>query len=208
MNLFNKNKPAFSFPPLTFYSTFQQSHVHPSTGTHHTSKYKLLHDALKKHEVIPDVVDDFTPQVDLKVAFPKGAVQNGNVFSASDLHYVEPDVTWNADKNAFYTLVKVDPDAPSRQSHINREWRHWLVCNIPGADLSKGEVITPYMGPKPPKDSGLHRYVFMLYKQNDRIFPPAMDNSGNHRGNWALRKFAKEYELGSPVGAAFYQGEY
>jgi len=158
--------------------------------------------------VFPDVVDEFMPTVEMKVSFPKGDVKDGNVFSASDLHYVEPDVSWPShDKNGLYTLVKVDPDAPSKGAHPGA-WRHWLVVNIPGKDVSKGEVITPYMGPQPPKDSGLHRYVFLLYKQNDRITPPALDNSGHHRGGWQVKSFAKDNDLGTPIGAAFYQAEY
>jgi len=208
----NKNKTAntFSFPPLCFYSTYNQPSVHPSTSHQtHISKFKPLHDALKKHQVIGDVVDDFTPSVDLQVSFPKGTVKDGNIFTASDLHYVEPDVKWSpADKNTFYTLVKVDPDAPSRENHYNREWRHWLVVNIPGSDISKGEVLAPYAGPHPSKGSGLHRYVFLLYKQQDRIFFPSMDNTGTHRGNWRVKEFTKQYDLGSPVGSAFYQAEY
>lgn len=154
-------------------------------------------------------MDDFTPSVELKVSFPKGDAKDGAIFRASELHYVEPDVSWPVhEKNGLYTLVKVDPDAPSRVSPTAREWRHWVVVNIPGKDISKGEVITPYMGPNPPKDTGLHRYVFLLYKQNDHIFPPGIDNSGNSRGNWSVKRFAQEYQLGSPIGATWYQAEY
>jgi len=176
--------------------------------THHT-KYKAVIDGLKKSDLIPEVVDEFTPTVDFKVTFPKGDAKDGNLFNASDLHYVEPDISWTpVDKDGLYTLVKVDPDAPSRASPTGREWRHWLVVNIPGKDVSKGEVITPYMGPHPPKESGPHRYLFLLYKQPDRLSVPALDNSGHHRANWKVRQFAREFNLGSPIGATFYQAQY
>src|SRR5688500_11378846 len=82
-----------------------------------------MHDALKRYDVIPEVVDDFTPSVDLKISFPKGDVRDGNVFSASELHYIEPDVSFTPpDKHSYYTLVKVDPDAPSKGNPMNREW--------------------------------------------------------------------------------------
>ncbi|XP_077417746.1 phosphatidylethanolamine-binding protein 4 isoform X2 [Vanacampus margaritifer] len=35
-----------------------------------------------------------------------------------------------ADENTFYTLVMVDPDAPSRSSPSQRYWRHWLVTDV------------------------------------------------------------------------------
>jgi phosphatidylethanolamine-binding protein (PEBP) family uncharacterized protein len=201
---------SFSFGSLAFYSTHQAWTQQHGTNYQATNpKYKATQDALKKYEVIPDVVDEFTPSVELKVSFPKGDSKNGNLFAASDLHYIEPDVIFTPpDKNAFYTLVKVDPDAPSRTNHSQREWRHWLVVNIPGHDVNKGEVITPYMGPHPPKDSGAHRYVFLLYKQPDRITPAQLDNSGAHRGKWNVKAFAREFELGAPIGSAFYRAEY
>jgi len=153
-------------------------------------------------------VEDFIPTIEPKVSFPKGEVKDGNTFNASDLHYVEPDVSWTPrTKSSYYTLMKVDPDAPSKSNPSSREWRHWLIVNIPGNDITKGEVVTPYMGPHPPKDSGLHRYVFLLYEQPDKIEAPVLENSGNHRGHFKAQNFAKEYEL-SPVGAAFYRASY
>lgn len=28
-----------------------------------------------------------------------------------------------------------------------RYFLHWLVVNLPGVDVNRGEVVTPYMGP-------------------------------------------------------------
>lgn len=33
------------------------------------------------------------------------------------------------------------------------EWHHWLVGNIPGSDIAKGEVLTQYVGAGPPEGS-------------------------------------------------------
>ncbi len=35
--------------------------------------------------------------------------------------------------------MDADPDAPSRKEPKFREWHHYLVVNIPGTDVSKGE---------------------------------------------------------------------
>ena len=59
---------------------------------------------------------------------------------------------------SFFT---VDPDAPSRADPKWGEWRHWLVVNIPGCEVSKGEVLSVYIGSGPPQGTGLHRYVFL-----------------------------------------------
>ena len=37
-------------------------------------------------------------------------------------------------------------DAPSRKTHEFREWHHWLVGNIPGSDIAKGEILSDYIG--------------------------------------------------------------
>ena len=66
-------------------------------------------------------------------------------------------------------LDDADPDAPSRHHPKFREWHHWLVVNIPGCDVSQGEVQLEYVGSGPPKGTKLHRYVFLAYKQAGRI---------------------------------------
>lgn len=78
----------------------------------------------------------------------------------------------------FYTLVMTDPDAPSRLKPDFREFVHWVIMNIDGSsggDLATGHTILPYLGPAPPYSSGLHRYVFTLYKQKDRIAQKDLD---------------------------------
>lgn len=66
-------------------------------------------------------------------------------------------------------MTVLDPDAPSRKEPTFREWHHWLVGNIPGGEVSKGQVLSEYIGSGPPQGTGLHRYVFLIYKQNGKI---------------------------------------
>jgi len=62
----------------------------------------------------------------------------------------EPNISWKAEKNTYYTLIMTAPDAPSRI----REFNHWLVVNIPGSQVNQGEVKTEYMGAAPPQETG------------------------------------------------------
>lgn len=78
-----------------------------------------------------------------------------------------PVVDWQADPNQLYTLLMVDPDAPSRAEPKRRSFKHWAVVNIPGKDVAKGDCVAEYIGAGPPNGTGLHRYVFLVYKQND-----------------------------------------
>ena len=68
---------------------------------------------------------------------------------------------------------------------------HWLVLNIPGNKVSEGEVRKGYVGSGPPKDSGLHRYVFALYKHDQPIKaenePHLSSVTYEHRACEALR---------------------
>ncbi len=66
-----------------------------------------------------------------------------------------------------------DPDAPRRDDPRFREWWHWIRTNVPGSDLrkgdlSKGEEHWTYVGAGPPQDTGLHRYVIIIFKQKSK----------------------------------------
>lgn len=101
-----------------------------------------------------------------QIAYPSGVSVNlGNELTPTSVKNV-PKVEWIADLNELYTLVMVDPDALSRTNPMFRSIRHWAVINIPGSDVTKGDQITEYVGAGPPNGAGLHRYVFLVYKQN------------------------------------------
>lgn len=80
----------------------------------------------------------------------------------------EPEVTYEADDNSYYTLTMSDPDAPSRQDPIYGEFMHWLIVNIPGNKIKDGELKTAYRGSGAPKGTGLHRYCFFILKQEGK----------------------------------------
>lgn len=101
----------------------------------------------------------------LKVFYPNGAVVNlGNELRPTQTKDA-PNVTWEAEKNTFYTLMMVDPDAPSRANPLYREIRHWLVMNIPESDVKEGDEVVEYIGSGPPNGTGLHRYIYLVFKQ-------------------------------------------
>lgn len=47
-----------------------------------------------------------------------------------------------------------DPDAPSRADPKFGQFQHWLVTNIPGNDIAKGDEMTAYVGSGAPQGTG------------------------------------------------------
>ncbi|CAK1541414.1 unnamed protein product [Leptosia nina] len=166
--------------------------------------------SFEANAVVPDVVPK-APAALLAVKYPSGVeVKEGNELTPTQVKDV-PTVSWEASAEAFYTLAMTDPDAPSRVEPKFREWHHWLVGNIPGANVSSGETLSAYVGSGPPEGTGLHRYVFLVYKQPGKLTfdePRLPNTSGDKRAMFSIAKFAEKYKLGDPIAGNFYQAQY
>ncbi|CAN1149686.1 Protein MOTHER of FT and TFL1, partial [Linum perenne] len=157
-------------------------------------------------KVIGDVIDFFNPTVELTVHYGSRKVSNGceikpSAAAQKPVVQVLHDAPFSS---VLYTLVMVDPDAPSPSEPRLREWLHWIMVDIPeGSDASKGEEVVPYVGPQPP--TGIHRYVLALFRQERpltggrmRVVAPEV------RGNFCTRHFAARNGLGPPVAAVYF----
>ncbi|RWS24036.1 protein D3-like protein [Leptotrombidium deliense] len=121
---------------------------------------------LETDGVVPDVIDKVPGKI-LKVKYSSGAIVNfGNELTPNDTNVNPTTLKWPKKYGNLYTLVMVDPDAPSRQNPTHAEYLHWLVINIQGK--SRDEVAN-YVGPAPPQGTGLHRYVLLIFIQNTRL---------------------------------------
>jgi phosphatidylethanolamine-binding protein (PEBP) family uncharacterized protein len=69
--------------------------------------------------------------------YATGDVKCGQQQAAKDSKEI-PTVAWEADADALYTVIKTDPDAPSREDPKWGEWLHWIVTDIKGSDISTG----------------------------------------------------------------------
>ncbi|PSS33096.1 CEN-like protein [Actinidia chinensis var. chinensis] len=153
--------------------------------------------------VVGEVVDTFTPSVRMRVTYNC----NKQVFNGSELMpsivSSKPRVEIGGeDMRAAYTLIMTDPDAPSPSDPYLREHVHWIVTDIPGTtDDSFGREIVSYEMPRPV--IGIHRYVFLLFKQRSRqtVNPP---DSTDH---FNTRDFSEEYGLGLPVAAVYFNAQ-
>lgn len=170
----------------------------------HKSVRKIFEDV----KIVPDVLKQ-APNVRVLVNYNDKQVQMGTVLTPTEVQS-QPDVNYKGKPGMFYTLLLVDPDAPSHVEPRAREWQHWLVGNIPGNDIASGEVFTEYVGSLPPKKSGMHRYVFIVYEHKEKITftePIRKTNSGK-RGKFKTESFATKYGLGVPYAGNYFKSEY
>lgn len=172
---------------------------------------QLSYAQLDKQDLVPDVLNKY-PESILEVTYKGNVqVQEGNELTPTMVQD-PPTVKWNADANSFYLIIMIDPDPPKRINPTLREWLHWIVGNIPGCDMSKGEVLAEYVGAGPPRGAGLHRYVQLLFKQPGKIDfsnRAKLNNTSDlGRSHFCSRGFAKEYNLGEPIAVNLFQAQF
>nr|QLM02159.1 flowering locus T 2A_1 [Masdevallia coccinea] len=88
-------------------------------------------DPLIVGRVIGDVLDPFTRKVSLRVTYSSREITNGLELKPSVVTEQPRVEVGGNDMRTFYTLVMVDPDAPSPSDPQLREYLHWLVTDIP-----------------------------------------------------------------------------
>jgi hypothetical protein len=96
----------------------------------------------------------------------------------------------------LYALLMVDADAGvdvgnSGNKGTHQEYVHWVVLNIPQSNVQEGTAVVPYKGPAPIYGSGVHRYVFSLYKQKKAFTQQQVDSS---RAYFAQRSGLRSYD--------------
>ncbi|VDB92384.1 unnamed protein product [Peniophora sp. CBMAI 1063] len=197
--------------------------------------------ALTREHLIPDVLpESFTPSVLFSVIYPNGTeVVMGNELTPA-LTADEPNVgitpmnmaDWQADAtgkeadegkgDVSYTLVMLDPDAPTRAEPIYRSFRHWVVTGLKPASensmtsaandlaLKTKNATCPYRPPGPRPESGIHRYTFLLFQEpasaTGFTVPEGEPEHGTaleERRSWDAVAFGKKHGL-KLVGANFF----
>ncbi|KAF2895553.1 hypothetical protein ILUMI_10617 [Ignelater luminosus] len=170
----------------------------------------MICDVFIANKIVPDVID-VAPLEKLEVSYLKSnkKIDLGNELKPIDTSE-PPAISYEADSDSFYTLMMVDPDAPNRKIPIFGEWNHWLIVNIPGTELKDGETIREYLKCGPPPLTGLHRYVFLLFKQADKINfnEPHSSDTYIFRARFSTKKFIKKYNLGNPIAGNFFLAQH
>lgn len=164
-----------------------------------------------KQKIRPEIIDE-APKETIEVKYPSGIlVKFGNLLKPIQVKD-EPEFSYIAEKGQLYTLFMIDPDAPSREDHKLRNVVHFLRNNIPENRTRDGELAVEYVGACPAQGTGIHRMIFLLYKQpnGERIeFEEVVDkHSLRGRGPLSLRDYADDNKLGEPVAINFFMSDY
>jgi len=189
---------------------------------------KDLNDVRKeliKADIIPNVIEDFEPQLFLSVKWPSDKTASlGNVISPTDVNH-EPRAFLYKDASselesvpssspATFTLAMTDPDAPSRDDPKWAEFCHWIVTGIPiTASTSSSEGlkdIMSYQPPTPPSKTGLHRYIFLVFAPRNKTDsanlhlskPGGRKRWGTGKKRHGVKDWARENEL-IPIAANY-----
>ncbi|XP_041461323.1 protein D3-like [Lytechinus variegatus] len=168
---------------------------------------------MEVHEIIPDVIDVIPEQVAEIVWSDDVKANMGNELTPTQVKFPPTKFSWPSEPDALFTLAMIDPDAPCREDRSVGEVIHWLVINIPGCEVSQGQVHAEHIGSGPREGSGLHRYVFLVYRQPGLMNPPSGEDAYRPRNSerrirWSARRFASQHDLGDPVAGNFYLAKY
>lgn len=180
--------------------------------------------------IISDIIDQFEIYAEIEAVFPssKQAVDFGNLITPVDSKEA-PEVSVKFTKpvkdDVTYTLVVTDPDAPRRDNPTLGEVAHALFTdlNLDGSensigkwqkiDFTKVTTILSYIGPGPPKGTGLHRYTFILYSspKGIKVTGPSQDNRrtwGSGIPGFGVRDWYKKEKIEMIVlGANFFNSK-
>ncbi|KAM0918194.1 hypothetical protein ACQ4PT_008821 [Festuca glaucescens] len=148
--------------------------------------------------IVGNVVEYFDASARLRVLYSNREITNGSELRPSQVAN-QPTVHITGLPGSHYTLVMIDPDAPTPSNPSQREYLHWLVTDIPeGREVRHGTEVVAYERPQP--TAGIHRLVFVVFRQAVR---QAISAPG-WRSNFITRDLAECYSLGGPVAAAYF----
>ncbi|CAM6040926.1 unnamed protein product [Sphagnum compactum] len=188
-----------------------------------SSSLKTLYE-LKAAKIVPDIVQSLPEHLlDMRVLYTKNGNELGGGGGVRELPMgvqmllvqiqSKPHVELHG--NGFggdaekYTLVMVDPDAPSPSNPTLRNILHWLVTDIPGSTSPSQEIWAtgqekmPYLQPAPIE--GMHRYVFLLFKQDESSQFDDLIEAPPSRVTFSVAKFVETYNLGIPVAGYYFK---
>lgn len=179
--------------------------------------HKSIRIFLRYHCIVPDILPEvFSPKVNLLVSYGQTSwdvVYRGNFLPVLDT-FKRPFVTIKSDTlnpSAYYTLLMVTPDEPARTHPEARQKLLWYISDIPGSapEIDGGQEHIPYTHPLPLRNTGEHRYVFILAEQKEKMPDDfsAASLSSQEPGRFDTAELLAKHGF-DIVGISFFQAEY
>ncbi|KAG1725580.1 phosphatidylethanolamine-binding protein [Suillus paluster] len=173
----------------------------------------LLMERIHQMQVVPDVLPDIHPSLDLRVTFPKVKSNTGLQVTVSKVVYenVEPGVfllpeqtveppkiftTVFHPEERLYTLLMIDPDFPDETNQTFQTYLHWL--HLSPSPVPNLNTHTAYIPPHPQRGTTYHRYTILLLPQQSRLSIPMV--AKDKRAGFDVRAFMEQHGLDRNVG--------
>lgn len=131
---------------------------------------------------------------ELDVRFGNKRIHNKDFLELTDVQ-TQPIVDFKMPAGKYYTILMVDPDAPSHKDPINKHWLHWMIVN-------NNKTLVDFKPSSPPPSTGEHRYFICLLEQQNEINIPQIPP----RKQFPVKKFIEQYKL-KPIASVMYRTE-
>ncbi|KAF5353359.1 hypothetical protein D9756_008062 [Leucocoprinus leucothites] len=123
--------------------------------------------------------------------------------------------TYSKDQKFVVTLF--DPDANTPEDSTIAQVRHFLGgnfsplldhefpsgINIPLPLVNSTPAVSEWVHPQPPPASGLHRYIFLAFKQPEGFDQQTLVTAQTSVLGWNLTHFAASVGLGDPIAGTY-----
>ncbi|KIX08474.1 uncharacterized protein Z518_03130 [Rhinocladiella mackenziei CBS 650.93] len=177
---------------------------------------KILVQRVTQMKVVPDVIPNVDPIVDVKISFGKTAIPPGE-FVDSRISENPCQLTLQSfdQGEKMVTVAIVDPDVPNVETDSFDTRCHFLASNItisatqPFVDLAKlspdSQVLLPWLPPHAQKGSPYHRLAIIVLQQRNNIpidLEVAMKKV--QREGFTVRSFMSRHML-SPITASLFR---
>ncbi|EGU11322.1 hypothetical protein RTG_02794 [Rhodotorula toruloides ATCC 204091] len=167
----------------------------------------ILMQRVTQMNVIPDVVGDIYPEIDLRIQVAGETIEPG-VFTlpAQTREGIEVSAQVFHAEEKLYTLLLVDPDVPDELNATFTTYAHWLIPNIPLSATTSPTLSSlppstlPYLPPHPQNGTPYHRYTLLLLSQPSALSLP----SEIKRRGFDVRAFVNQHGL-EPKGVSFFR---
>jgi len=137
-------------------------------------------------------------------------VHMGTELSPEDSAYPPTAISFpgeGSSANKLHTLVMLDITLNNKL--------HWMVINIPGPKVDKGQTIATYAGPNPASGTGVHKYAMFVMEQKEPISEDLVQNyksesscDETNRENFPLQEFRQTLNLSEPVAVNYFTQKY